>query len=223
MFYDAHFHLSLLENPAEILKEMMLVGYSGESSACFPEYWEKELKLLKGNKQIRLALGVHPSRASEISAFQLKKLESLLTENKEISVGECGLDKRFPGYKDIQESVFRFQVQLAKRLNRPLILHVVSDYVRLFQILKEEAFPGDLKILLHRFSGDASILKWSSDFYAFFSNPKHKEIISEDKLLIETDADNSFVPKNTNPKETVQKMLSVLELKNKEYFTIVKL
>jgi TatD DNase family protein len=73
-------------------------------------------------------------------------------------VGECGLDKRFPEYKEgqAQEAVFERQAAMALSYGRPLVVHCVGDYRRIFEILEKSGYPRETSpILLHRFGGDA--------------------------------------------------------------------
>lgn len=124
-------------------------------------------------KEIRPAFGLHPQFA-QVQQETFERLASFIERNREASVGECGLDKRFDGYAlgGAQERAFRFQIGLAKRFNRRLVIHCVGDYKRLFDILKSEDGLS-LEIFLHRFPGGKlfSLLPKEGNFY--FGNPRN--------------------------------------------------
>lgn len=237
MSFDSHFHLSLLPSPREVLSELIRLNYRGESSACFPNCWALEEDLLKNVKEIRPAFGLHPQFA-QVQQETFERLASFIERNREASVGECGLDKRFDGYAlgGAQERAFRFQIGLAKRFNRRLVIHCVGDYKRLFDILKSEDGLS-LEIFLHRFPGGKlfSLLPKEGNFYFgnprnffensfenprdFGGNSRNIEAIEVSRaswensraLLLrfrtETDADEKFAAEKKSPKEIARAML----------------
>ena len=82
-------------------------------------------------------------------------------------VGEIGLDKKWKppetreNHYDEQKRVFRLQMELAARLNRPVSLHCVACYGDLFDMCREWAQQGKLppKVYLHSYGGSADMVK----------------------------------------------------------------
>ncbi len=153
--------------------------------------------------------GTHPH---DVSGFtNTDELEKLILENKEkiIAVGECGLDFFFRNPEDdseqeraTQQNAYKTQVDLARRLNLPLIIHCRDAWSDIF-IKELEGTKG----LFHNFSGTKEDAKKALDlgFYLSFScvitYPKNQELrdlikdIPLDRILTETDC--PFLPPQT--------------------------
>ena len=89
------------------------------------------------------AAGVHPNDAAEAHKRDLETIERLAGDEKCVAVGEIGLDF----YRDhtepaIQESWFRKQLHLARKINKPVVIHDRIASARLLQILEEEDYDG---------------------------------------------------------------------------------
>lgn len=138
-------------------------------------------------------IGIHPQNAHEY--IDDKKLEADLTalekiylENpkKVVAVGECGLDYMFEGnrdfvpsgmtsgqLKDLQKKLFKAQLDLAKKLNLPLVIHCRDDRsrdpdnVNAWNDVLEIA--GDHYGLLHCYSGKETITQKALDSKFLFS------------------------------------------------------
>lgn len=136
------------------------------------------------------------------------RIREFLKAYPDAFVGECGLDKRFPGYEigGVQESVFRAQAELALEFKRPLMIHCVGDYRRILDILESLRFSqGNSPALFHRFGGDAEAVRRGLALGALFSVHSDSirkastrdalKLIPKESLRFETDADESFVPK----------------------------
>ncbi len=130
----------------------------------------------------------------------LEKLQALLQENKIIAIGECGLDKLRGPDLDFQISVFEMQLQLAKKYNRPVIIHCVRAFNELIEIKKKEK-PSVL-LIMHGFNNNKNILKQliNAGFYISLGTAILKEdeknahdwrvkinIMPLEKLFFETD------------------------------------
>ena len=104
---------------------------------------------------------------------------------------------RNPQSKETQETAFRKQLQLAKKLNIPGIIHIRDAWDDGLKIINEE---GNTKIVLHCFSGNFTQAQecWKKGFYISFSgvltyqkNDQLREIaraVPNSQILIETDA-----------------------------------
>ena len=151
-------------------------------NATGPNDWNKILVL----KDIIQALGIHPWYVSDLPENVMVDLENLLIQNPNTHIGEIGLDKcKDDFYK--QEEIFILQLELAEKLKRPVHIHCVRAWSEMLPILKGHK---DLKYLFHGFSGDKNVIRFLSDYNAYFSVNRTTKIplISTDRLLIESDA-----------------------------------
>jgi len=141
---------------------------------------------------------------SEAETFN-EKFELLLKEPKVIAIGECGLDysylKDFSEkdrikYKKTEEEEFRKQIQVAKKYNLPLSLHIRDLYEKALIILEEEKYEGEA--VFHFFTGNIGQAQkiLEKGFYLGFSGIiTYSETMNDvikaapfEKMLIETDA-----------------------------------
>lgn len=163
------------------------------------------------------ALGTHP--------FFLG--EELLPEEmgEALAVGECGLDKGAPFSMEMQEKALRIQLERAKELGLPVILHAVRCHDRLPMILRHYA---PIRGVLHGYSGGEGMVEVYQRMGLFFSfggailrggARKPLEAIRAirlDRLLVETDApDQSWRPGRCEPSflgEIVEAMEKIKEV-----------
>ncbi len=205
---DFHVHIARLPDPEELSRELLEKGYRAQIVACEPWEWEKTERLLPVWKGAALpCFGVHPMIARDFDPQNFETLRGLLLRYPESSVGECGLDRRFPGYEPggIQERLFRAQARLALSLGRPLMLHVVGDHRRILSALEEEGFSkSGPPPIFHRFTGDGetvsralklgAIFSLHSDSFRKSSTRKAVLQIPRKNVRFETDADEAFYP-----------------------------
>lgn len=129
--------------------------------------------------------------------FNVAKYESLAQSKKVIAIGECGLDyyRLEENTKKVQEDAFVQQIELANKLQKPLMLHIRNAYDDALAVLKAHAkVKGDV----HFFAGDWNIAKQFLDegFTLSFTGvltftQDYDEVVKNaplDMLLIETDA-----------------------------------
>ena len=152
---------------------------------------------------IFFAAGIHPYHHEQ---YDEKILRSFLSDEKCIAVGECGLDYfRLPedaaekeAEKQKQKDVFVKQIELAKELKKPLIVHIRDaneDSKRLLVEKKADEVGG----VLHCYNASKHLLDLADKGFYFgiggvltFKNAKNLievlPLIPKDKLLLETDA-----------------------------------
>ena len=162
-----------------------------------------------GAPEIWALAGVHPHEASSVSEGLPEELESLAMSNKVSAVGEIGLDFYYDNSpREMQREVFRSQIRLAKKINKPVVIHVRDSAKRssgdanseMLAILNEES--ADLiGGVIHCFSGDRqnAIDALEMGFYISFAGPvtypKNKALreiamdtVPLDRILCETDS-----------------------------------
>lgn len=137
--FDFHLHPARLPHPDALQEALSAAGYGFVAIACEPWEWEAVAKMGPCDR----AFGIHPMVASQVKDADFAKLEGYLRGDPSASVGECGLDRRYPGYGagGVQEAVFMRQVELARDLRRDLQIHCVGDYGRIVALLKKAKYP----------------------------------------------------------------------------------
>jgi len=169
------------------------------------------LGLAERYENIYASIGVHPHDAKDAPKDYLDQIADLITFPKMIALGEIGLDYfRNISEPDIQQNVFREQLALAQRLQKPVIFHNRDADADVLKILSE--FP-DVTGVAHCFSSDLKTAKTFIDlgFYVSFSgnltykNSHLPDVAKElplEKLLVETDSPYlSPVPYRGKPNE----------------------
>ncbi|MEM7034162.1 MAG: TatD family hydrolase [Chloroflexota bacterium] len=148
------------------------------------------------------AIGFHPYDASLVDQSALKALTDLSKDEKVVSIGEIGLDYyRDRASKEDQLSAFEVQLDLAKTLDLPVIIHQREAADDMMTILRRWGTAGNHPgLVLHAFSGDAAMAEEAADlgFYIGIGGPitfKNSrglpDIVRQiplDRIIIETDA-----------------------------------
>src|SRR5690625_4230317 len=204
VLFDTHVHLNarqFKEDRKEVIErafeagvnQMVVVGFDEETIPLAIEIAEQY-------ETIYAAVGWHPVDAINYKEKHLGYLEELSNHPKVVALGEMGLDYHWDtSPKDVQEKVFRKQIDLAKKLNMPIIIHnreATSDVVRILQEENAENVGG----IMHCYSGSVTEVQKCLDmnFYISLGGPvtfknAHEvkevaKIVPIDRLLIETDA-----------------------------------
>ena len=147
--------------------------------------------------------GLHPWFVDKARAGWLELLEDLLTRAPSC-VGEIGLDHAVEADPVKQEEAFRAQLQLAKKLKRPVSIHCVRAWGRLLAVLKEEQPPS---FMLHAYGGPPEMVNSLARLGAYFSfsggmmNPRREKMrkalltAPPKRLLFETEFPEPGAPR----------------------------
>lgn len=192
--------------------------------------------------EIYFAVGVHPY---DIDTYDEDILETYINHEKCIAVGECGLDYyRLPSNENekqkninLQKEVFIKQINLAKKYNKPLIIHIRDASNDSKEILLEHN-ASTVGGVLHCYNANEQLLSLANENFYFgiggvvtFKNAKKLiniiEKIPKEKLLIETDGPY-LTPhpnrgKRNEPKYTNEVALKMSELLNTTKEDIINL
>ncbi len=104
---------------------------------------------------IYATVGIHPHDAKDAETNYLSVIEDLISHPKVVALGEMGLDfSRNLSPKEIQIKMFTAQLQLAKKLNLPAIIHNRDADEDILKILREINYQ---KTVIHCFSSDAKM------------------------------------------------------------------
>ena len=144
-------------------------------------------------------MGLHPTSVKGNYLKELENVREQLKKRKYIAVGECGIDlywdKSFFGQQD---EAFRYQINLAKEYDLPLVIHSRDSFDEIFEIMDEEYSP-ELKGVFHCFSGNLEhaerIINWGFKLgiggVVSFKNSGLDKVVEEVDLkhiILETDA-----------------------------------
>lgn len=140
--------------------------------------------------------GIHPWYIDEDKiAEHLAIIEERLKLKNCLALGECGLDKRIEIPLALQIAVFEKQLLLAKKYNKPVILHLVAAFQELIEVYK--SIQPCVPIVVHGFSKNAQVAQQLLDngFYLSFGkyllrNPELSAVLAlvpDDRFFLETD------------------------------------
>lgn len=160
--------------------------------------WEKIRALTARYPFIYGAAGVHPDDVGELNEENFMRLRAILREEKMVAVGEIGLDYYWDNEShEVQKTWFIRQLELARELEMPVIIHSREAAADTLQIMKEHA--RGLKGVIHCFSYSAEMAREyvKMGFFigvggvvTFKNSRKLKEVVEEtplEYLLLETD------------------------------------
>lgn len=170
------------------------------------------------------AVGIHPQVTKDASEEILRKIGDLaLSHPKVKAIGEIGLDYYYLYTdKEIQKEWFARQIELAKDLNLPFLIHDREAHGDTLSILKEHKSPA-MRGILHCFSGSLETAKEliRLGFYISFAGPvvfprsiRLKEVAAAlplERILIETDSPYLTPPPNRGKRNDPSNVYYVAE------------
>ena len=162
---------------------------------------DNQLKLAEKYPFIYTAVGVHPHNASEYPQIKAEDFIAKTNHKKVVAIGECGLDYYYDySPKEDQFRVLNEQVIAAQETGLPLIIHNRDSDEDMMNVLGEEYARKPFGGVIHCFSSSQKMADFalSIGFYISASGiitfNKSNDIrsvfekVSEDRLLVETDA-----------------------------------
>jgi len=167
---------------------------------CCENDWPRVIEIYKTYEGIYPSFGLHPWFIKDRTDQWLQTLENLLVEYPESAVGEIGIDHAIDDRDDEdQEAVFFHQLELARKLKRPVSIHCRRAWGRLIELLDQF---GDLPrgMLIHCFGGSAEVaieLVKRGGYISFsgsITRPNARKAgpairaVPDDRILLETDA-----------------------------------
>lgn len=202
MYFDTHAHYddeqfdsdrcSLLESMHDNGISLIL------NPGCDINSSEIAVKLSKQYDFIYSAVGFHPHEAKSMDLNSFEHIKRLASNHKVKAIGEIGLDYHYDlSPRDTQKECFRRQMELARSLKLPVIIHEREACADCLEILKDFT---DVCGVFHCYSGSwetaKTILSWGwylsfTGVVTFKNARKALEVISNmpaDRLMIETDS-----------------------------------
>ena len=204
-YFDVHTHLNLPEFSAdwkETAERARLAGVSFVNIGTDLDSSAKAITIAKALPGLAYAtVGIHPYVVEKEG--EQERLAELAQALEGVAIGECGFD-RLSVITEIeatrQRTLFDWQLDLAFKLNKPLVIHCRESYVELLTVLVAKRDAGLLpsRIDIHFFSGDWTIAQQflALGCYLSFTGVitfarAYDEMIKNiplDRLLVETDA-----------------------------------
>jgi TatD DNase family protein len=198
---DSHTHLDVCEPPdtelvaaadAAGVTRIVTVGTNGASCRA-------ALAAAEDFPQVYVAIGRHPNEATGFDDADLAELQALAAHEKCVAIGETGLDF----YRDYapradQERAFHAQIELARSVDKPLVIHTRAADDDTLSTLSERA--EGIRVILHCFSMVDRVEEclahedWWLSFAGNLTFSKAEELrtaaalIPLERLLVETDA-----------------------------------
>lgn len=135
-YIDIHSHLNLsplLENQEAVLAKMREMGIGTITVGTGLATSREAIKISEENPGLCWAtVGLHPCHTcgNDSEEYHELEMEELARHNRVVAIGETGLDyfhEDTPESRKTQEDIFRKHIQLAQKVNKPLMLHVRSS------------------------------------------------------------------------------------------------
>ena len=159
--------------------------------------WAAEASTWDG--RVFAAVAIHPTRTKDFGDAERSEIERLTRAERVVAVGETGLDYYWDyAPHDAQQAAFRWHIDLAKRVGKPLMIHDRDAHEDVLRILAEEGAPE--RVIFHCFSGDAEMARRCVDVgYVLsfagtvtFRNARAlhdaARLVPSEQFLVETDA-----------------------------------
>lgn len=234
MYIDTHCHLDSkeCENVDEVIKNIedniiIVSGYDDESN-------KEVIDLIEKYDNVFGTIGIHPS---EIDHSNVTIIEKYINHPKVVGIGEIGLDYHYgKENKEEQIKIFINQLEIAKKYNKPVVIHSRDAAQDTLNIIKKYS---DINYVMHCYSYSLEIarelLKYNVRFgiggVLTFKNSKElKKVVEEipmDKILLETDSPwLTPVPyrgTKNEPKNVILVAKKISEIKNISYEEVLKI
>ena len=231
MFFNTHTHLNseqLYEKRDEYIKnaidngvsEFVVAGYDLESSKL-------AVSIANEYPFIYATVGISPNDCLNTTDDDLCIIEELLMNPKVVALGEIGLDYYWDAVsRDKQKDVFDKQIQIAKKHDKPIVIHSRDAYEDTYDILKEAKHFG----IMHCYSGSLEMARRYIEIGfeislagpVTFKNAKVPKSVAThidiNHLMIETDCPyltpHPFRGKQNEPANVIYVAKEIAELKN---------
>jgi TatD DNase family protein len=159
---DTHCHLTyepLAEDIEAVVARSRAEGVTGwVTVGTGAEHNRRAVALAERFENMYAAIGIHPHHAKEITPAVLAELRDLARDDKVVALGETGLDFHYElSPKQDQRRAFAAQLQIARELNLPVVIHSREAFDETMDTLEQfTRLNGPLRgVVFHCFSGSA--------------------------------------------------------------------
>ncbi len=199
---DSHCHLERLEEVAGVVERARAAGVIHAvviGQFREPGDFGSALQVAQSAPDFfSPTMGIHPHDAARATEDDFRTLSEACARPEVVAVGEAGLDFYYQhSPREVQASWFRRQCDLARSVDKPLVVHVRDAHVRCHEILRSQGIGWGV---IHCFTGNSDDARRYLDlgFYLSISGIvtyKKTDELQEavrfapmDRLLVETDS-----------------------------------
>jgi TatD DNase family protein len=236
---DTHAHLSACEpSDGELVEVARSAGVRRLLTVGMDEQSNRSaITAAEAHHEVFASIGRHPNAAAGFDSEAAADLERLAAHPKVRAIGETGFDYyRDRAPREDQRVAFQAQIELARRTELPLVIHMRDSAEDTFATLAE--LGGDLTVILHCFSapertGEAAERGWYCSFAGNVTYPRATELrraatsVPEELLLVETDspflAPQAFRGQPNQPANVVATAEAVAEVRGQSYQELERL
>ncbi|WP_181351129.1 TatD family hydrolase [Thalassobacillus sp. CUG 92003] len=203
MLFDTHVHLNADQFDEDREETIQRAEEAGVTYMTVVGFDRKTIPLAieiaETHEHIYAAVGWHPVDAVDMTDEELDWIEELSAHPKVVAIGEMGLDYHWDkSPADVQKTVFKKQIRLAKKVNMPIIIHNRDATEDIVEVLKEEN-AEEIGGIMHCYNGPVEIAEEcvkmnfmiSLGGPVTFKNAKQPKDVAAaidlDHLLVETD------------------------------------
>jgi TatD DNase family protein len=203
---DTHCHLCLLKDEQGSNHDVMLRARAADvhrvlDVATGKDNWQCVLNHALAFDDVYAAIGIHPTSETLYADADWQTMATLARHERVLAIGECGLDFYHEPESACGHQYERFerQIELAKQLNKPLIIHTRNSSPQTLAVLRDVG-QGKITGIMHCFVEDKTVAQQALDigFYISFSGIstfKNATVVHDtigyvplDRMLIETDS-----------------------------------
>jgi TatD DNase family protein len=146
-----------------------------------------------------LMMGLHPTSVKSNYKEELKHVEEMLSKRHFYAVGEIGIDLYWDtSTLEIQQEAFKYQIELAKKYDLPIVIHCRESFDEIFEVL-DEVNDEKLYGIFHCFTGTLEQAKRAISYnmklgiggVVTFKNGKIDQFLHEidlSHIVLETDS-----------------------------------
>ncbi len=199
LIFDTHAHYDderFDDIREELLSSLQKNGVDAAiTCGCDKESSKKATEMAEKYENVFAAVGIHPCNID--SGTTIEEIENLAKHKKCVAIGEIGLDYYWTqDNKPEQKQIFIKQLELAKKINLPVLIHDRDAHADTLEILRQYKPKG----VVHSFSGSPEMAKELIDLGLYigiggvitFKNAKKLpdvvKMLPMDRMLLETDA-----------------------------------
>ena len=198
---DTHAHLSVCEpGDAELVAAAHAVGVSRILTVGMDEKSNREaIETAEAHEHVRASVGRHPNSATGFDDAAAHGIAELARSSRVAAVGETGLDYfRDNAPREDQRRAFEAQVEIAREVGKPVVIHMRDSVEDTFDVLRSRA--DGVTVILHCFTatpnhvGEVAERGWYCSFAGNLTYPKAEGLreaaclVPDELLLVETDS-----------------------------------